>query len=318
MKYIVDNLPSQSITGDLSVNGSLSVITDNYRIATYRALLTQTGSITGTSLNDFPNYSFIIGETYTIISYNPGDDFSNIANVISGSINTSGCEFIATGETPLTFSGSTVQSSGNLVTTVLENTLGYDLSWFQFQVGTYFAFNNDTGPMYNSFPKGKVSVQLENTAMEFGPPPPAPVINYGLPAGLGTICELIAVVCYDYNTESNIDDYLYYTPIEIKVKQNASTTPVIVTGTVEASFPILYPGLRLVSGEEIVEAVGGSNNPVSNLSELINYFNSSSEFNFLGTFSADEGGTGIQLTTTAEIEEQFSPDRPFTIQAFND
>ena len=87
-KYIVNNVSGQTITGGLKING----------IANYKALLTQTGPITGTSLNDF-NYGLIIGETYTINIYENGDDFSNIADVQSGIINTSGCTFIATGET---------------------------------------------------------------------------------------------------------------------------------------------------------------------------------------------------------------------------
>jgi len=46
----------------------------------------------------------IVGEEYTILDFNTGDNFSNVANVISGTINTTGCVFIATGTNPTTYS----------------------------------------------------------------------------------------------------------------------------------------------------------------------------------------------------------------------
>ena len=42
----------------------------------------------------------VIGETYEITNYQGSDNFSNVADVISGVINTNGCIFIATGTTP--------------------------------------------------------------------------------------------------------------------------------------------------------------------------------------------------------------------------
>ena len=66
-KYIVNNVTGQTITGDLTINGNIIVTgsTTNNGTGVYRALLTQTGSITGTTLNDF-NKGLIVGETYTI------------------------------------------------------------------------------------------------------------------------------------------------------------------------------------------------------------------------------------------------------------
>jgi hypothetical protein len=80
-KYIVDNLTGQTITGDLTINGNITTTSVN-NSRTYRALLTQTGSISGNS-GDFNN-RLIIGETYEITDYATYDDFSNVANVISG------------------------------------------------------------------------------------------------------------------------------------------------------------------------------------------------------------------------------------------
>jgi len=82
-KYIVDNLTGQTITGNLTINGNIIVTGTSNSNSVYRALLTQTGSITGTSLSDF-DYGLIVGETYTITDYVSDDDFSNIANVQSG------------------------------------------------------------------------------------------------------------------------------------------------------------------------------------------------------------------------------------------
>ena len=64
--------------------------TDATPCKTYKALLTQTGIVTGTSLNNFGR-KLIVGEIYTITNYSDGDDFSNIANVIGGVINTTNC-----------------------------------------------------------------------------------------------------------------------------------------------------------------------------------------------------------------------------------
>jgi hypothetical protein len=82
-KYIVNNITGQTITGDLTINGNITVTGTSNNSGTYRALLTQTGPITGTYLPAF-NYGLIVGETYTIKDYVNGDDFSNIADVQSG------------------------------------------------------------------------------------------------------------------------------------------------------------------------------------------------------------------------------------------
>jgi hypothetical protein len=49
----------------------------------------------------------VTGETYQITTYQADDDFSNVADVISGVINTNDCIFIATGTSPSVWSGST-------------------------------------------------------------------------------------------------------------------------------------------------------------------------------------------------------------------
>jgi len=80
-KYIVDNLSGQTINGDLTINGNLTTTSLN-NSGTYRALLTQTGSLNGDS--SYFNNRLIIGETYEITDYQDYDDFSNVADVQSG------------------------------------------------------------------------------------------------------------------------------------------------------------------------------------------------------------------------------------------
>ena len=70
------------------------------------------------------------GETYVIDYYNEGDDFSNIAQVISGTINTNGCIFKSTGIVPANWSnGSGLIPSNNPIPTILDNTLGFEIDW---------------------------------------------------------------------------------------------------------------------------------------------------------------------------------------------
>jgi uncharacterized delta-60 repeat protein len=67
----------------------------------YAAKLTQTytgGTITGGYL--------VVGESYEITTYVSGDDFSNVAEVTYGVINTTGCVFKAIGSVPSTYSNS--------------------------------------------------------------------------------------------------------------------------------------------------------------------------------------------------------------------
>jgi hypothetical protein len=52
--------------------------------------------------------TLVVGETYKITTYFGGGDFSNVANVISGTGNTLGCIFIATGTTPTNWCGTTL------------------------------------------------------------------------------------------------------------------------------------------------------------------------------------------------------------------
>jgi uncharacterized delta-60 repeat protein len=129
---------SNGITSLLT--GSLSPYTASYKV--YNAKLTQiTEDIA-------PNSYLTVGKTYGIVSYVGGDDFSNIADVQQGTINTDGCIFIATGTTPTTWTnGSVIRDMNYPVPTVDENTLGFTPYWKQINTGTYyFNFSQSVDP----------------------------------------------------------------------------------------------------------------------------------------------------------------------------
>lgn len=52
-----------------------------------------------------------IGKTYKIESFHGGDNFTSVASVVTGTINTTGCVFIATGTTPTTWTNGTALST---------------------------------------------------------------------------------------------------------------------------------------------------------------------------------------------------------------
>lgn len=316
-KYIVDNLSGQTITGNLTINGNLTVTgVTTGSLATYKALLTQTAPITTTNLNGFYD-SFILGETYTIDTYVASDDFSNIANVISGVINQTGCQFIATGETPTNWdNGSTLTSAGSLAVTVLENNLGYDLYWEKDllgQPGTYFATNNTTGAIYNNFNRNNVSVISQLTSLG----PPTFINQY---AGVGSYTakdDIIVLTVYDFDIAGTVNDKLFYTPIQIDVKQDLNTTPIVISGSVEPSFPFTYVSTRLVCNGTNIESFVGDGTQVSNTTEMITQLNNDPTTGYLGTYS--DGGSGVVLLQMAtNLKNQFCSSGTLTLAIFSD
>lgn len=316
-KYIVDNLSGQTINGNVTINGNLTVTgVTTSSLATYKALLTQTISISTVGINDFGG-AFIIGETYTIITYQTGDDFSNIANVQSGVINENGCVFIATGETPTNWNnGSNLQSSGNLVVTVLENNLGYDLYWeanLLGQPGNYFAFNNTTGPIYNNFNRNNVSITSQLTTLG----PPSLINQY---TGVGSYTakdDIIILGVYDFDSASSVNNKLYYTPIQVDIKQDLDTTPIVLSGSVQPSFPFSYASTRLVCNGNNVENFIGDGTQVNNTDELISELNTNQNTSYLGTYS--DGGSGvILLSMPTNLVNQFCSNGTLSFVIFDD
>jgi len=312
-KYIVNNLSGQTIYGNVVITGTT---TSNYT-GVYRALLTQTGSISGTSINDFDN-GLIIGEFYTIISYQTADDFSNIANVLSGTINETGCVFIATGQTPYVWdSGSVLGSDGGLIVDVLENTLGYGINWEQNPFGGngyYIGVNESTGALLNSFPRSQTTVNMSiKYPFNWSGFPPIGI------TGVSNYIEKDSAVFVEmYFDGSNIDNALYYTPIEITINQGPPT-PFVAYGVNTSNFPYGNISIRLYAGENSVETIYGDYNEVNSINELVTALNNEPDINILGTFSVNaDVENGIILTTTQRIKNQFSPNNTLTFEAFND
>ena len=405
-KYIVGNVPDQTISGNVTINGNLSVTGTTTGLVTYKALLTQLGVQSGTSLDDF-NGGLIIGETYTITDYQSGDDFSNIADVQTSSIynfsylqesvtlisetyngvtgttngsglgasfdvvvdagistnvnldtdgngysigdtitilgtdiggsspendiiitvtelnpaapNIGGCVFIATGEIPTNWNnGSTLESSGNLVVTVLENNLGFDIEWVDgagFDTGIYFGFNSTTGPLYNTFNR--------NTTFILGGGNPNPYYGPNLletfigPITLSEKDDTIVVAIFDTEILEPVSDSLYYFPVEIQVKQDTDTTPIVISGTVVSSFPFSNASVDLLCGDMFIQSIYGGGTTVNNMSELIIQLNSDPVTSYLGTYS-DDGFGGVLLEMPTNLVNQFCVNSTLTFYVFND
>ena len=319
-KYIVNNLTGQTITGDLTIQGSLVVTgTSTNAIAKYSALLTQTGSINGTYLGDF-NEGLIIGETYTITTFETGDDFSNIADVQSGIINETGCVFIATGETPTVWSnGSELTSLGELIVNVLENDLGFDISWGQNPFGGsgyYIGVNSSLGPIINQFPRNRTKIASE--------------IKYALNTeGFATVIPGITSLDGDYKDgavfidvlygDGLTDNLLYYTPIDITIKRDFDTTPILVYGENISRLPYGNISVTLYAGNtELTTFSNDTYDEVNNITELVAELNSDSNINFLGTYSVNENvEDGVILTMATNLKNQFSPNNTLTFEVFN-
>ena len=398
-KYIVDNLTGQTITGDITINGNLTVTGTTSGLSTYKALLTQLGVQSGTDLNGF-NDGLIIGETYTILDYQSGDDFSNVADVQSGGIlnidyvgtgsgiytyfngltgttsglgsgasfdvyicgttynsitvvtsgvdyvvgdtitilgtelsgstpandititvngfnpNQTGCVFIATGESPANWdNGSTLESSGNLVVTVLENNLGYDIEWITniISPGFYLGFNKTTGPLYNTFNRNSTFIKGGNQIPFFGP---FLLDTFILPFNFNEKDDGILIGVFDLSGPTPVSDSLYYFPIEIQIKQDTDTTPIVINGTVVDVFPINYTSIDLRCNGNYIQSIYGDGT-VNDMSELITYLNSEPDMSYLGTYS-DAGDGTVNLEMKTNLVNQFCSNGTLTFEIFND
>jgi len=179
----------------------------------FRAQLFQTGTIISTVP---PVGGLIPGETYTITDYQSGDDFTSIADVQSGTINTTGCVFIAT-QTGLNdpsviwSNGSTLTSLGDFFMSVLENTLGFDVLVDVNPGGSdgIFTFYSDTAEQ--QFIPNKTMAFIQNT--------PSIDFNVILPFNLifnEPATNTITLFTSDLNVGLS-NNILYYTPLTINL-----------------------------------------------------------------------------------------------------
>ena len=400
-KYIVDNVANQTISGNVTINGNLNVTGTTSGLLTYKALLTQLGSQTGTTLNGFGGFygGLIIGETYTILDYQSGDDFGNIADAQSGGIlnfdyvgtsigygavygvtgttsglgsgatfdvywcgvtynsvslvtsgvdyvvgdtitilgtdvsgstpandititvtevdpNVTGSVFIATGEVPANWDNeSTLESSGNLVVTVLENNLGFDIEWIEdfMSPGVYAGYNSTTGPLYNTFNRNSTFLLGGNQTPFFGP---NPIETFIFPNNFIEKDDSIILFVVDLSVPTPVSDSLAYYSIEIQVKQDTDTTPIVINGTVENAFPIGNTSIDLRCNGNYIQPIYGDGT-VNDMSELITYLNSESDMSYLGTYS-DDGSGGVLLEMPTNLVNQFCSSGTLTFEVFQD
>ena len=404
-KYII-NSGTQSISGNLTIDGNLSVTgTTTGTLATYKALLTQLGTQSGTDLDDFGD-GLIIGETYEILDYQSGDDFSNVADVQTGKIfdfdytwvvplitnstysgitgstdgagvgadfnvvidlggtgsvtiqnigndydlsntitilgtnvggttpendititvtevtpliNSTGCIFIATGETPTNWdNGSTLVPSGNLVVKVLENNLGYDIEWVTGEIGAgvYLGFNSITGPLYNNFNRNTTFVLGGGNSISFfGLEPNLLETFIGPVSFVYGKDDTIFVAVVDTEILGTVADNLYYFPVQIQILQNVNTTPIVISGTVETSFPIYDPSISLFCNGNYIQSLYGDGT-VEDMSELITYLNFQPNMSYLGVYSDPEDG-GVLLEMPTNLVNQFCSSGTLTFEIFS-
>jgi uncharacterized delta-60 repeat protein len=145
---------NSEITGSLTVTGGItgSVLSSSYALTAsyamnggggssnsthYAAKLTQT-YIGGTITSGY----LVVGESYEITNYVSGDDFSNVAEVTYGVINTTGCVFKAIGSIPTDYSNSSdltplgypIAEVAPSMNNLADGTIPY---WRRLEKGTY-------------------------------------------------------------------------------------------------------------------------------------------------------------------------------------
>ena len=118
VKYLVDGL--ENFAGDLqlikiNINPDNSIVYECSIIGAGGSLFVDIGEkyITGNKLVQQNNGLLIIGRKYRIATFVAGDNFTNVANVVSGIINTTGCVFIAIGTTPTTWTNLSILTSSD-------------------------------------------------------------------------------------------------------------------------------------------------------------------------------------------------------------
>ena len=269
-------------------------------------------------------YGYSSGDTITILGSNvggasPDNDITiTVDSVTTDNPNQTGSVFIATGERPTNWNnGSTLVSSGNLVVTVLENNLGFDIEWVDgagFDPGLYFGFNSTTGPLYNTFNRNTTFVLSTNNIPFFGP---TTLETFTGPISLSEKDDAIIVAVFDISVPEPVPDSLYYFPVEIQIKQDTDTTPIVISGTVVSSFPFSNASVDLLCGDMFIQSIYGGGTTVNNMSELIIQLNSDPVTSYLGTYS-DDGFGGVLLEMPTNLVNQFCVNSTLTFYVFND
>jgi hypothetical protein len=192
-KYIVNNLPDQTINGEF--------ILPAYKV--YTALLTQSGE---SFVDGQDSGSLIIGVTYQFTNPSPGMDFTNVG----APNNNSGTSFVATGTTPNSWGANegggdtiVVYDTGAPVVTVLENTIGN--IWFTYNSDGFYSINSN-----ELFTNNKSVIFITNTTGDINSP--SEIVK-------SATYDLSSMYIASFSTGAppNSNNILYKTPIEIRV-----------------------------------------------------------------------------------------------------
>lgn len=230
----IDELPLlSSITGTTYIPVYYSATTFKTELKTiqpykvWTALLTQTGPMSFSANTDTRlKGGLILYEIYTIENYVVGDDFSNIGQVIEGVMNTTGCVFIAVGSknSPYLFAtswnGSTLTSQGDIITNVLENTLGYDITVEYPAYGDPIDYTGIARlyPSGTSFLKNKTTITANATRPYRPIIPPNPNIQYPYLVPYIDASDLNGTIfIFDFFTGQLSGELLFNTTVQIKV-----------------------------------------------------------------------------------------------------
>jgi len=189
-----------SSDGLLYQKNSLGIVSPALSYKTYKSLVKSDADTRTTGI------IFVIGITYTIDTYVAGDDFSNIAQVVSGVINTTGCVFICTGNIAANYSnGSTITTDGVPLVTVLQNELGGNPVWSRLQAGSLKATLAGAFPVDKTFIQSSTNWNVYNGwSTNVGPEAPA-----------GTPSDTDLVFNFYDNTGVGVDGIEGYIEIQV-------------------------------------------------------------------------------------------------------
>lgn len=313
-KYIVNDIANQIFDGSLTTaQGSIDVNDGTYRTGVYRALLTHVESSTASSIYELPGKAsgpglpsgLIVGEEYTISYYNGTDDFTNVGAYT----NLQGTSFTATGEIPAAWDGSVLESSGNFVVEVLENTMGHEIFIDNVADGIYVGFG-PYGAINNQFPRRNTSL-ISGKNFSSQPLPSSTSISAGALSLLYKDDSFILLTLDD--NVGAVSYSLYQTPIELRVRQNVSGETFSVACIVP-ELPIEEVIASIYSGSNYVDTFSTFSGPVANKEDLVVLLNTqlAPAAGYWGTFSLD-GSNNVVLTASARIKEQWSRDAEMTI-----
>jgi hypothetical protein len=121
---------------------------------------------------------------------------------------------------------------------------------------------------------------------------------------------------FDIQNFTAVDDALYYLPVELVIKQDTDTAPVIITGTTPL-YPFDNTAFDLNCGIYTLQTFFSyDGSQVNNISDLVTLLNNNSNTNIIGIFS-DNGSGEIILTMKTNLKNKFCSSNTLTFEVFN-